>query len=56
MRYSIWKCNMFDNDILTDKIAEFDNLELAKEYVYMLFEFKQTVCRIKDKHKNIILE
>lgn len=33
LEYKIWKVNRFDDDILTELIATFYNLEIAKEFV-----------------------
>lgn len=33
MKYKIWRTNRFDGEILSELVAEFDNLELAKDFV-----------------------
>lgn len=33
MKYKIWRTNRFDGEILSELVAEFDDLELAKDFV-----------------------
>lgn len=33
MKYKIWRTNRFDETILSELVAEFDDLELAKDFV-----------------------
>ena len=33
MKYKIWSTNRFDNMILSELVAEFDDIELAKNFV-----------------------
>lgn len=33
IKYDVWKCNKFNDDILSDFVAVFYNLELAKSFV-----------------------
>jgi hypothetical protein len=33
MKYKIWSTNRFDNMILSELVAEFDDIELAKDFV-----------------------
>lgn len=33
MKYKIWRTNRFNEMILSDLVAEFDDLELAKDFV-----------------------
>lgn len=33
MKYKIWRTNRFDATILSELVAEFDDLELAKDFV-----------------------
>jgi hypothetical protein len=33
MKYKIWRTNRFDREILSELVAEFDCLELAKDFV-----------------------
>ena len=33
MKYKIWRTNRFDVTILSELVAEFDDLELAKDFV-----------------------
>lgn len=33
MRYKIWRTNRFNPTILSEFVAEFDDLELAKDFV-----------------------
>jgi hypothetical protein len=33
MKYKIWKINRFNETILSELVAEFDDLELAKDFV-----------------------
>lgn len=33
MKYKIWSTNRFNNMILSELVAEFDDIELAKDFV-----------------------
>ena len=33
MKYKIWRTNRFNETILSELVAEFDDLELAKDFV-----------------------
>lgn len=33
MKYKIWRTNRFNETILSDLVAEFDDFELAKDFV-----------------------
>lgn len=33
MKYKIWRTNRFNGEILSELVAEFDDLELAKDFV-----------------------
>ena len=33
MKYKIWRTNRFDETILSELVAEFDDFELAKDFV-----------------------
>lgn len=35
MKYKIWRTNRFDETILSELVAEFDDLELAKDYAIL---------------------
>lgn len=48
MKYKIWRTNRFDETILSELVAEFDNLELAKDFVEYQATLGESYAILKD--------
>lgn len=48
MKYKIWRTNRFNATILSDLVAEFDDLELAKDFVDYQASLGESYAILKD--------
>lgn len=48
MKYKIWRTNRFDVTILSELVAEFDDFELAKDFVDYQASIGQSYAILKD--------
>lgn len=48
MKYKIWRTNRFDETILSELVAEFDDLELAKDFVEYQATMGESYAILKD--------
>lgn len=48
MKYKIWRTNRFNETILSELVAEFDNLELAKDFVEYQATMGESYAILKD--------
>lgn len=48
MKYKIWRTNRFDETILSELVAEFDDLELAKDFVDYQATMGESFAILKD--------
>lgn len=48
MKYKIWRTNRFDETILSELVAEFDDLELAKDFVDYQASIGKSYVILKD--------
>ena len=49
MKYKIWRTNRFDETILSELVAEFDDLELAKDFVDYQASLGNSYAILKDE-------
>ena len=48
MKYKIWRTNRFNETILSELVAEFDDLELAKDFVEYQASLGNSYAILKD--------
>lgn len=48
MKYKIWRTNRFDETILSELVAEFNDLELAKDFVDYQASLGNSFAILKD--------
>lgn len=48
MKYKIWRTNRFDVKILSELVAEFDDFELAKDFVDYQASIGKSYAILKD--------
>ena len=48
MKYKIWRTNRFDVTILSELVAEFDDFELAKDFVDYQATLGESYAIVKD--------
>lgn len=48
MKYKIWRTNRFNETILSELVAEFDDLELAKDFVDYQASIGKSYVIVKD--------
>lgn len=48
MKYKIWRTNRFDETILSELVAEFEDLELAKDFVEYQATMGESYVILKD--------
>ena len=48
MKYKIWRTNRFNETILSELVAEFDDLELAKDFVDYQASISKSYAIVKD--------
>lgn len=48
MKYKIWRTNRFNDTILSELVAEFDDLELAKDFVEYQASIGNSYAILKD--------
>lgn len=48
MKYKIWRTNRFNETILSELVAEFDDLELAKDFVEYQASMGESYAILKD--------
>lgn len=48
MKYKIWRTNRFNETILSELVAEFDDLELAKDFVDHQASIGKSYAILKD--------
>lgn len=48
MKYKIWRTNRFNETILSELVAEFDDLELAKDFVDYQASIGKSCAIVKD--------
>lgn len=48
MKYKIWRTNRFNETILSELVAEFDDLELAKDFVEYQATLGESYAILKD--------
>lgn len=48
MKYKIWRTNRFDEAILSELVAEFEDLELAKDFVEYQASIGNSYAILKD--------
>jgi hypothetical protein len=48
MKYKIWRTNRFDETILSELVAEFEDLELAKDFVDYQASIGESYTVLKD--------
>jgi hypothetical protein len=48
MKYKIWRTNRFDETILSELVAEFEDLELAKDFVEYQATMGESYAILKD--------
>lgn len=48
MKYKIWRTNRFNDEILSELVAEFNNLELAKDFVEYQASIGNSYAILKD--------
>lgn len=48
MKYKIWRTNRFDETILSELVAEFEDLELAKDFIEYQATMGESYAILKD--------
>lgn len=48
MKYKIWRTNRFSETILSELVAEFDDLELAKDFIEYQASLGNSYAILKD--------